>query len=102
MIKRALAITALGLLTLATFTGCSAPSEVTSHPGFSAQYSKLGYYAFEEDGRLWVFAADSSGLDEYLKSGEPAKSVTLIKAGPDGKTIRSTSKATINAYMMRP
>jgi hypothetical protein len=62
-------------------------------------YAKAGYRVFEEDGRLWVFKDGSDALKEYENSGEPAKSVTLVGAGPDGKTIRSVDKETIQAYL---
>ena len=35
----------------------------------------------------------------YLEVGEPAKSVTLIGVGPDGKTVRSDSSDVAKAYL---
>ena len=67
--------------------------------GGAKSYAKEGFAVFEEDGRLWVFREGSEGLKEYEKSGEPAKSVTSIGSGPDGKTIRSGDMETIKAYM---
>ena len=64
-----------------------------------ARYGRPGFEVFLEDGRLWVFASGSKGLDDYLASGEPAKSVTRVGAGPDGKTVKSDDDATLEAYL---
>jgi uncharacterized protein YneR len=61
--------------------------------------SRPGFRVFVEDERLWVFREGSEGLREYMTSGEPAKSVTLIGAGPRGRTIRSDERETLTAYL---
>ena len=63
------------------------------------RYGRPGFAVFGAEGRLWVFRLGSDGLKEFLKSGEPAKSVTKIGVGPDGKTIRSVDGDVINAYL---
>ncbi len=62
------------------------------------QYEHPGFVAFADDGRLWVFAEKSDGLKEYLQSGEPAKSVTWIGAGPNGMSLRSDDADVLAAY----
>lgn len=62
-------------------------------------YDRPGYATRVEDGRLWVFLAGSKEWKEFLEHGEPAKSVTLIAAGPDGMTIRSSDRDTIDGYL---
>ena len=47
---------------------------------------------------LWVFRTGSDALGEFLASGEPAKSVTRIGAGPDGLTLRGPDRAVLDAY----
>ena len=44
----------------------------------------------------------SQALTEFLATGEPAKSVTLIGKGPGGVTLRSDERATIDAYLALP
>ena len=58
-----------------------------------------GFASFIDDGRLWVFADGSQDMAEFLRSGEPAKSITRIGAGPGGITIRSVDAETIDAYL---
>ena len=64
-----------------------------------ARYGRPGYAVFLEEGRLWVFAEGSQGHQDFLTSGEPAKSVTRVGAGPDGKTIKSDDDAVLDAYL---
>ncbi|MGH8493176.1 MAG: hypothetical protein ACRERR_08750 [Moraxellaceae bacterium] len=63
------------------------------------QYDKPGYTAFTQDGRLWVFKADSKDLEEFQKSGEPVKQYTRIGEGPDGMTVKGASDEDLNAYL---
>ena len=62
----------------------AAPAAVTA--AYAA--AKPGFYAQEVDGRLWVFRNDDMELLTFLETGEPAKSVTMIGAGPKGETLR--------------
>ena len=62
-------------------------------------YSKPGFFTREVDGRLWVFRTGTDDLAEFLLTGEPAKSVTLIGVGPNGMTMRSSDKETIRSYL---
>ena len=41
---------------------------------------------FADDGRLWIFKSGSKSLQQFQAKGEPAKRVTLIGSGPDGKS----------------
>ena len=58
-----------------------------------------GYVVFEEDGRLWVFRTGSGDLLDFLASGEPAKSITLVGAGPGGRTLRGPDRETVDGYL---
>ena len=85
---------------LAVAPGCGAkPADESSSTGGSTSYERAGFQVFEQDGRLWVFRDGSKGLAEFQKHGEPAKSVTSIGTGPDGKTVRSEDMETIKAYL---
>ncbi len=59
-----------------------------------------GFDTFIVDGRLWVLVPGTEAHAEFLKSGEPAKSVTRVGAGPNGMTIRSGNVETIDAYLV--
>ncbi len=61
--------------------------------------TRNGFETFIVDGRLWVFKAGAEDLAEFKASGEPAKSVTRVGAGPNGMTIRSGDSETIDAYL---
>lgn len=62
---------------------------------------KPGYMTEVVDERLWVLKIGSKAHNQFLKTGEPAKSVTLIGEGPTGMSVRSDSKATYIEYMAR-
>lgn len=69
-------------------------------PSTSLHYGRPGFAAYESDsGRLWIFRDGSDDLREFLKQGEPAKRVTRIGAGPDGKSLMSSDARTIDAYL---
>ncbi|MEX2214384.1 MAG: hypothetical protein WD768_09670 [Phycisphaeraceae bacterium] len=80
----ALAITAASLL-----GGCSS----------GPKYAKTGYVVEEKEGRLWVFAEGSKELAEYQSTGDMAKRITRIGAGPEGKTIIGPDAETIDGYL---
>jgi hypothetical protein len=61
--------------------------------------AKPGFRVYPADGRLWVFAENSEGLREFLRVGEPAKSVTWIGAGPKGVSLRSDDADTLMRYL---
>ena len=61
--------------------------------------AKPGFATFIVDGRLWVLVPGTEAHAEFLKSGEPAKSVTRVGAGPNGMTVRSGDIETIDAYL---
>jgi hypothetical protein len=58
-----------------------------------------GFETFVRDGRIWVFLPGSKELAEFEKSGEPAKSVTRVGAGPLGMTVKGPDTSTIDAYL---
>jgi hypothetical protein len=58
-----------------------------------------GFATFVREGRVWVFRPGSKDLAEFEKTGEPAKSVTRISAGPMGMTIKGPDSDTIDAYV---
>jgi hypothetical protein len=74
-------------------------SVVTSHDHFAAAHVRPGYITFEDEGRLWVFAAESKGVTDFLAHGEPAKSVTWIGEGPGGMSLKSDEADTMLGYI---
>jgi len=58
-----------------------------------------GFITFPQDGRLWVFKADSKDLQEYKKNGELAKHVIRVNAGPLGLTLKAPDAETIDVYL---
>lgn len=58
-----------------------------------------GFYTRMDDGRLWVFRADSAELEEFLQTGDPAKQVVRPLAGPFGLTIKAVDTAVIDEYL---
>ncbi|MFM1872169.1 MAG: Virginiamycin lyase [Planctomycetota bacterium] len=61
--------------------------------------SGKGFVVRLQEGRLWVFAANSPEWREFLQHGEPAKSVTRIGAGPDGKTVKAPDAAVLDGWL---
>lgn len=66
-----------------------------------AEYTtaREGFVTRLDDGRLWIFRAGSPELEAFEKSGELAKHVILPGAGPDGLTLKSPDRETIDAYL---
>lgn len=83
------------LLALATVPGLALASSAQEAP----EHAKPGFATFIDDGRLWVFRADSQDLADFKEHGEPIKMATRIGAGPNGMTVRSTDIDTIDAYL---
>jgi hypothetical protein len=63
------------------------------------RFAKTGFTAIMADGRLWVFRHDAPELEEFRKTGEPAKHVTQPGGGPAGLTIKGPDIETIQAYI---
>ncbi|MEM8884690.1 MAG: hypothetical protein AAGD14_11520 [Planctomycetota bacterium] len=63
-----------------------------------ATYDLPGYAVYGEDGRLWVFRDGSQAHESFLEKGEPAKRVTLVAAGPDGKTLYGSDTQVLKGY----
>lgn len=76
----------------------SVASSYVDIDAYAPQFGRPGYVTFVEDGRLWVFAENSKGLDDYLAHGEPAKQVTWIGEGPNGMSLRSDSTDALLGY----
>jgi hypothetical protein len=69
-------------------------------PGIpSAGFDKGEYVTLMHEGRVWVFAKGSDDLKSFLAGNEPAKNVSLPKAGPGGYTLRSTELSTLQGYL---
>lgn len=62
-------------------------------------YGAAGFHTEIVDERLWVLAKPSRELEEFRSHGELAKSVTRIKAGPGGITLRGPSSEVLDAYL---
>jgi len=73
-------------------------SVVSASPDKEA-HRKPGFVTWEEEGRLWVFGLTSVDAADFVKSGDLAKSVTRVGAGPNGMTVRSSDTETIDAYL---
>lgn len=60
--------------------------------------AREGFFTAVEDGRLWVFREGSAELEEFRRSGEPAKQVIRPGAGPGGVTLKGPDSETLLAY----
>jgi hypothetical protein len=58
-----------------------------------------GFVVRMQDGRLWIFRAESDDLAGFEQSGEPARQVIRPSAGPFGLTLKSVDFETIDAYL---
>ena len=85
MMIRRLALTTLLAISSVAFAG--------------TDFNKAGFEAHVENGRLWVFKANSPELAAFKAQGEPAVSVSRIGEGPEGMTVRSHSQEVIEAYL---
>jgi hypothetical protein len=65
--------------------------------GYTA--ARPGFATRVVEGRIWVFVAGSKDWEEFLTTGEPAKSVTRIGAGPNGMTVKAPDAAVIEAWL---
>lgn len=66
---------------------------------FASQYDKPGFTTEVDDGRLWVFREGSKELEDFKKTGEPAKQFTDIGTGPNGMTVKSADEKTLKDYL---
>lgn len=62
-------------------------------------HRKPGFVTWVDEGRLWIFELTSVEAADFVKSGDLAKSVTRIAAGPNGMTVRSADTETMDAYL---
>jgi sugar lactone lactonase YvrE len=58
-----------------------------------------GFQTFVRDGRIWVFRPGTKDLEEFRKTGEPAKSITRPNAGPMRMTVRGPDIETVTEYI---
>lgn len=72
------------------------PSEEST---MRSPHDRAGYVTHLDDGRLWVFAEGSEALSMYEQSGEPARSITMVGAGPCGMSLRAEDKLTALGYL---
>lgn len=92
----------LGVISVAALVSCAAvgePAKSDGHPKRAAKFDRPGFEAFIEDERLWVFKQPSPQWSDFVKIGEPAKSVTWIGSGPEGMTIRGPDADTLLGYI---
>ena len=62
--------------------------------------AKPGFVTIFEDGRLWVFRANSKELADFRKDGELAKQVVRPGVGPRGMTLKGPDTETILGYVV--
>ena len=58
-----------------------------------------GFETVVEDGRIWAFRLGTPELDQFRKTGEPAKCVIRPSAGPMGMTVKAPDAETMDAYL---
>lgn len=108
--SRAASLAGAFLLSAATLAGCASDGDATSSSGTVAArtesaagrtpgFDRGGFVTFERDGRLWVFDRDGEGLEQFLATGEPAKNIAFVGAGPEGRTLRSDDRDVLIAYV---
>jgi len=62
-------------------------------------FDRQGYKTLLKDDRLWVFEAGSENYLSFRSGNEPAKNVTLPRAGPAGLSLRGLDTETLNGYL---
>ena len=82
-------MTLAALLLSSLFTGAA----------FASDYNLPGFTTEIEDGRLWAFRENSPELEEFKKTGEPAKQYTDIGSGPKGMTVKAADEANLKEYL---
>lgn len=83
-----------------TATSATATSgATTSGRQTSPKYGRPGSAVYEEDGHLWVFEQGSEALSDFRSKGEPAKRITRIGAGPDGRSVIGPDNETLDSYL---
>ena len=76
-----------------------AEREVLAAYATPERYGAKGFEVIWEDGRLWIFRSGSADFAEFNRVGEPAKRVTLVGAGPDGRTVMAPDRETVSDYL---
>ena len=63
--------------------------------------AKDGFELRMAEGRMWVFAAGDSAIEEFDTKGELAKHVIRPGIGPGGMTLKSNESDTITHYLIQ-
>lgn len=79
-----------GGVTLKSSDSATIDEYLTTLPGFFTQM---------ENGRLWVFRAESPELEKFMKMGEPERQVVRPLSGPFGLTLKSFDTKVIDEYI---
>ena len=88
---------AAALVVAAALAGCAAPAEKNEAPE-ADPWAGTGFSVWDAEGRWVVFREGSKDLGEFRKSGELAKSVTRVGAGPGGRTVKAPDAETLDAF----
>lgn len=76
------------------------PVAVPNRPALpTGKHARPGFQTVEKDGRLWVFEAGSENLSSFLSGKEPAKHVTMVRAGPGGVTLKGIEPEVLQGYV---
>ena len=86
-------------LLVAFLIGCAHADAGKKGAAAGDSYAKEGFHTQMDDGRLWVFRADSEEYREYKAKGKPARHVVRPGAGPGGITLRAVDSETIAEYI---
>lgn len=78
------------------------PVRATDEAVLSAYlYGKAGFEVFAQDGRLWVFEAESENAVAFRLGDLPEQRVSFPGAGPDGLTVESPRREVALEYLCR-
>lgn len=64
-------------------------------------FHKEGFVTSLDDGRLWIFHANSEELEDFESTGHLEKHVTYIGAGPGGRTVKGPGRDVVLDYLAR-
>ncbi|MHC4810793.1 MAG: hypothetical protein ACYTEV_10575 [Planctomycetota bacterium] len=75
------------------------PVDPEAAEGRTPWFDRGDFVSFLREDRLWVFDRASTSLQQFLRAGEPARSVTAVAAGPAGWTLRAPDERTLLSYL---
>lgn len=61
--------------------------------------ARPGYEVWVVDARYWVFKEGGKDAQEFAQTKDLAKNVTLVGAGPGGRTLRASDMETAEGYV---